>query len=106
LSRIDPHQLRRETGFTGSRVRWRVRIPHRADLDEVRDASLYRRIRREPVVTVQLSDAEAWEFAQFLKRVGLSDYRSLAEGMGEAAAMLRAGEKIKSALAAVGYAPR
>lgn len=58
------------------------------------------------VVTVKLSDLEAWEFAQFLKRVGLSDYRSLAEGAGEAACMLRAGEKIRSALAAVGYAPR
>jgi len=58
------------------------------------------------VVTVELTDAEAWQFAQFLKRVGLSDYRSLAEGRGEAECMLRASEKIRTALAAVGYAPR
>lgn len=58
------------------------------------------------IVTVELSDAEAWEYAQFLKRVGLSDYRLLAEGASEAASMLRAGEKIRGALAAVGYAPR
>ena len=58
------------------------------------------------VVTVELSDAEAWEFAQFLKRVGLSDYRPLAEGGNTAALMLSAGEKIRAALADVGYAPR
>jgi hypothetical protein len=57
-------------------------------------------------LTAELTDAHAFVFAQFLKRVGLSDYRSLAVDDDEAYAMLEAGEVICAALREVGYAPR
>lgn len=57
-------------------------------------------------ITVELSDAEAWQYAQFLKRVGHSDYRANATSTGEAYTMLYAGEKIRDALRAAGYNPR
>ncbi|WP_127476651.1 DUF7706 family protein [Sulfurivermis fontis] len=61
----------------------------------------------EPVViTVELTDQEAWDFAQFLKRVGHSDYLVNAENSEQAYRMLFAGEKVRAALADVGYAPR
>lgn len=53
-----------------------------------------------------LSEAQAEAFAQFLKRVGLSDYRVLAASEAEAYDMLHAGEHIRKALAEAGYAPR
>ena len=53
-----------------------------------------------------LSEAQAEAFAQFLKRVGLSDYRALAASEVEAYDMLHAGERIRQALADAGYAPR
>jgi hypothetical protein len=57
-------------------------------------------------ITVALSDAQAEAFAQFLKRVGLSDYAALAQGLDEAYAMLGAGEAIREGLRQAGYAPR
>lgn len=59
-------------------------------------------------ITVELTDREAWEFAQFLKRVGHSDYRALCEPYNEDGPdhMIAAGEKIRAALAKEGYAPR
>lgn len=59
-------------------------------------------------ITVELTDAEAWEYAQFLKRVGHSDYKALCEpGNAEGPyRMIDAGEKIRKALAEAGYAPR
>jgi len=56
--------------------------------------------------TVELTDAQAWEFAQFLKRVGIDDYKRLATGDTEAWAMMDAGEIIRAALSRCGYAPR
>jgi len=53
-----------------------------------------------------LNEAQADAFAQFLKRVGLSDYRALAVSEQEAYDMLSAGEQIRQALADAGYAPR
>lgn len=62
---------------------------------------------RSPVtITVELTDHEAWTYAQFLKRVGLSDYMSNAVDQDEAYVMVDAGEKIRAALAEKGYAPR
>ncbi len=57
-------------------------------------------------LTIELTDTEAWEFAQFLKRVGHGDYLRCAVDSDEAYRMLDAGEKIRAALAAQGYAPR
>ena len=57
-------------------------------------------------ITVTLTNSQAEAFAQFLKRVGLSDYAALAQGQQEAYAMLSAGEVIRQELARAGYAPR
>lgn len=57
-------------------------------------------------ITVILTDAQAWEFAQFLKRVCFSDYRGCATSEAEAYHMRDASELIRSALASQGYAPR
>ena len=57
-------------------------------------------------ITVTLTDEQAWEFAQFLKRVCFSDYDRRATGEAQASLMLEAGELIRQALAEQGYAPR
>lgn len=57
-------------------------------------------------LVAELTDQEAQDFAQFLKRVGFSDYRNNAADQDEAYRMLAAGEKIRRALAEAGYAPR
>jgi len=57
-------------------------------------------------ISVVLTSEEAWEFAQFLKRVGHSFYRGLARDDEEAYLMFYAGEKVRAALADQGYAPR
>lgn len=58
-----------------------------------------------PIIVV-LTETEAWEYAQFLKRVCFSDYRGCATSDTEAYHMLDAGERIRRALAEQGYAPR
>ncbi len=58
------------------------------------------------VIRFELTDGEAYTFAQFLKRVALSDYRPLAVDRDEAEMMLAAGEVIRKALREVGYEPR
>jgi hypothetical protein len=55
---------------------------------------------------VELLDELAWALAMFLKRVGYSDYRTLAANEPEAYAMQEAGEKIRAVLAEQGIAPR
>ena len=55
---------------------------------------------------VELTEAQAWAFAQLLKRVATDDYRRLAKNDDEAYAMRDAGDALRSALAAHGYAPR
>ena len=55
---------------------------------------------------VELNTDQAWALAQFLKRVGYSDYRSLAVDADEAYVMVGAGELIRKALAESGVAPR
>lgn len=57
-------------------------------------------------VTVEFTDQEAWDLAQFFKRVGFTDYRSNAIDEAEAYRMLAAGEKFRKALALHGYHPR
>jgi len=57
-------------------------------------------------IKVVLTDAQAWEYAQFLKRVCFSEYRNKATSDDEAYRMRDAGEQIRQALAETGYAPR
>lgn len=57
-------------------------------------------------ITVELSDEEAYQFAQFLKRVGYHEYRALSTSDSEVSSMINAGEIIRKALAEAGYAPR
>lgn len=57
-------------------------------------------------ITADLSPAQALALSQFLKRVGLDDYRRLAVDADEAWTMLDAGERLRAALAAASYAPR
>ena len=59
-------------------------------------------------VTIQctMTDAEAWSLAQFLKRVGFSEFRALATADAEAYDMQTAGIQVAKALRDAGYAPR
>jgi len=57
-------------------------------------------------VQVLLSDEQAWALAQLLKRLGYSDCRGLAQDDNEAWLMMVAAERVRQALAEVGYAPR
>ena len=57
-------------------------------------------------ITVELTDTEAWELAQFLKRVGWSEWRNNATSDDEAYLMRDGCEKVQRALAQVGFAPR
>lgn len=57
-------------------------------------------------IAVTLTDSQAWQFAQFLKRACFSDYRSHATSEAEAYQMIAAGEHVRRALADQGYAPR
>ena len=61
---------------------------------------------KEVAITVTLTDLEAWQYAQFLKRVCFSHYLESATNDGEAYTMVHAGEKIRDALRKMGYAPR
>jgi hypothetical protein len=57
-------------------------------------------------ITVTLSSDQAWEFAQFLKRISFREYRNNASCDDEAYLMRDAGELVRQALADQGYAPR
>ena len=57
-------------------------------------------------ITVVLCAEQAQAYAQFLKRVGLSDYAALALNQDEAYLMLAAGQAIREALRQAGHAPR
>jgi hypothetical protein len=61
---------------------------------------------RAVALRVELTDAEAWNLAQFLKRVGFSHFRSTAQDDAEAYAMRDAADRLRVALAEAGYAPR
>jgi cytochrome c len=57
-------------------------------------------------VPLELTEDEAWDLAQFLKRVGFSDYRRNAVDQDEAYRMLYVGEKVRGALADIGISQR
>jgi hypothetical protein len=57
-------------------------------------------------ILCDLPDDEAYALAQFLKRIGLSHFRALAYNDEEATTMQAAAERLRTALALAGYAPR
>jgi hypothetical protein len=57
-------------------------------------------------ITITLTDSQAWELAQFFKRVCFGDYRSCATSDTQAYHMRDAGDLIRRALSEHGYAPR
>ncbi len=57
-------------------------------------------------VQVRFSESEAWDLAQFLKRVGFDQFFVNAQDNDEAYRMMFAAEKVRKALAEAGYAPR
>lgn len=61
---------------------------------------------RDVHVAVTLTPSEAWNLAQFLKRVGFSDFRTNAQNDEEAYGMRDASDRVRRALADAGYAPR
>jgi hypothetical protein len=58
------------------------------------------------LLRIDVADAEALAFAQYLKRAGWSQYRPLAIDDQEAYDMQSAAEHLRSALAECGFAPR
>ena len=58
------------------------------------------------IVTVELDAEQAWALAQLVKRIGWADCRSLAEDQAQTRLMIEATERVRAALAAMGYAPR
>jgi cytochrome c len=61
--------------------------------------------KSEIIVTIEFTDQEAWDLAQFFKKVDFTDYRSNAIDEAEANRMLAAGEKSRKILALQGYQP-
>ncbi|NOV28290.1 hypothetical protein [Methylomonas sp. ZR1] len=60
----------------------------------------------EICLRVPLSEQEAWDFAQFLKRTGFADFRSQAANDEEAYRMLAVAEMIRINLEVHGINPR
>lgn len=60
----------------------------------------------EITVSVTLTEEQALAYAQFLKRVGFSDYKNNSVDKDEAYVMVDAGERIRAALHRAGYRPR
>ena len=58
------------------------------------------------VAQLELSFEQAWALAQLVKRIGWSECRSLAEDEAQTRLMIEAVERVRQALAEVGYAPR
>jgi hypothetical protein len=54
----------------------------------------------------ELTAGEAWDFAQFLKRVGFREFRINAADEEEAYRMRDAAGRVREALAEIGFAPR
>ena len=62
--------------------------------------------RERPVGDTELSDAETLALAQFVKRLGWSEFRQNAASDDEAYLIRDAVSKLQDALAGAGYAPR
>ena len=61
---------------------------------------------KQVTVMLELSDAQAWNLAQFLKRVGWHEFRANAVDEDEAYAIREAVEEVQKALSNAGYKPR
>jgi hypothetical protein len=57
-------------------------------------------------LSVELTEQEAWDYAQFLKRVGFSEFRTNAQDDDEAYRMFAVSEKIRRAINDLGINPR
>ena len=57
-------------------------------------------------IRVELTDAQAWDLAQFFARIGFADYRNNASSDDETYAMRSAAEQVRRALTECGYAQR
>lgn len=57
-------------------------------------------------IPLELTEEEAEDLAQFLKRATFSDYRSKAENEDIAYRMQSVGEKVRQALSDIGFSPR
>ena len=55
---------------------------------------------------IELTDEQAWDLSQFLKRVLFSDFRARAKDEDEAYRMQSAAGVVRRALAEAGYEPR
>lgn len=58
------------------------------------------------IVTVDLPPEQAWALAQLVKRIGWAECLSLAENAEQTGLMIQAAERVRRALAEVGYSPR
>jgi len=105
--------LHQKMGFAVDVQASTVLAVSRADLDTAARGArhTWSTANQEPImntveITITLTETQAWQFAQFLKRACFSDYRSHATSEAEAYHMIDAGEHIRCALAEQGYAPR
>ena len=57
-------------------------------------------------IEIELEQNQAWELAQVLKRLTLTDYRLLTTDMEKARDAMRGAECVREALAKVGIDPR
>lgn len=57
-------------------------------------------------LSVKLDDQEALDLAQFLKRVGFSEFKTNAVDENEAYRMRDVCEKVRKALSEIGFSPR
>jgi hypothetical protein len=57
-------------------------------------------------ITLELSDAQAWSLAQFVKRVGWSEFRANAQDNDEAYEIRDAVDQLQKCLNEAGFAPR
>jgi hypothetical protein len=62
--------------------------------------------KSEIIVTIEFTDQEAWDLAQFLKRIGYSEFRSNAVDDDEAYRMQKVTSKLRLAINELGYNPR
>lgn len=61
------------------------------------------RPKKPLTLKVKLSDEEARDLAQFLRRVGFHDFRNCAQGQAEAHAMQNAAARVAVALQQAGF---
>lgn len=61
---------------------------------------------QKQIISVELSNQEAWDLAQFLKRATFSDFRACAVDDDEAYRMIQAADRLRVALAESGHSPR